>query len=303
MLLADNIPFRYIFNKIKVDVLRVWLFSVTFHIVKLIWTDDLPAIPSALPSVLGTAISLLLAFNLGQSYERWWEARIVWGAIVNDSRTLLLELKAFVSPAHAQVPHVQRMVKNLAYRQIAWCYSLGQSLRKQDPLENLPQFLLPQEMEYLADKANKPLALQVLHMQDLNQLYQEKVLRQMQQTQLAATVGRLCDSMGKAERINTTVFPATYSMFIHFFIYLFLVILSFTLVESIGIYEIPVLTAVASTFFLIEKTAKEIQDPFRNRPTDTAVTAIARTIEINLKQMLGEKDVPEPLKPDGYFLM
>ncbi|WP_192822736.1 bestrophin family protein [Rufibacter sp. LB8] len=303
MLLSENIPFRYIFQKIRVDVLRVLLFSITFHIIKSIWADNWPPIPSALPSVLGTGISLLLAFNLNQSYERWWEARIVWGAIVNDSRALVLELKAFISPEDAERPHIQGIFRGMAFRQMAWCYSLGQSLRKLDPLENLHQFLSPQEIEYIQPHLNKPLALQVLHMEDLNQLFRHKVLNHMQQTQLAAIISRLCDSMGKAERINSTVFPATYSMFIHFFIYLFLVILSITLVETIGVYEIPVLTAVASTFFLVEKTARHMQDPFRNKPTDTPVTAIARTIEINLKQILGEKEIPEPLKPDGYFLM
>ncbi|MBA9076057.1 MULTISPECIES: bestrophin family protein [Rufibacter] len=303
MLLAESIPYRYIFNMVKVDVLRVFLFSLSFHIIKLIWADDWPPVPSALPSVLGTGISLLLAFNLNQSYERWWEARIVWGAIVNDSRSLLLELKAYISPEKMEDPSIMATFRKIGFRQIAWCYSLGQSLRKEDATAHLHQFLPEQELAYIQDKMNKPLSLQVLHMQDLNQLFQHQALNQMQQTQVASTVVRLVDSMGKAERINTTVFPATYSMFIHFFIYLFLVILSVTLVEAIGIYEIPVLTAVASTFFLVEKTARHIQDPFRNKPTDTPVTAIARTIEINLKQILDEKEVPQPLQPDGYFLM
>ncbi|AMM50762.1 membrane protein [Rufibacter sp. DG15C] len=303
MLLSHNIPFRYIFRKIRVDVLRVLLFSISFHILKLVLTDALPPVPSGLASVLGTGISLLLAFNLNQSYERWWEARIIWGAIVNDSRALMLELKAFISSADAQKPHIQAVVRGMGLRQIAWCYSLGQSLRKQNPLEHLEEFIPAQELAHLQDKMNKPLALLELHMQDVNRLYQEQALNQMQQTQVSGTVTRLVDSMGRAERINTTVFPATYSMFIHFFIYLFLVILSFTLVEAIGVYEIPVLTAVASTFFLVEKTARHIQDPFMDKPTDTPVTAIARTIEINIKQMLGEPNVPEPAQPDGYFLM
>ncbi|MFB9863158.1 bestrophin family protein [Rufibacter immobilis] len=303
MLLSEGIPFRYIFNKVKVDVLRVFLFSLTFHIIKLIWIEEWPPIPAALPSVLGTGISLLLAFNLNQSYDRWWEARMVWGTIVNDSRSLVLELKAFIAADDFQKAPVQSIFRKIAFRQIAWCYCLGQSLRKEDPMENMHQFLPPQELAYIQDKMNKPLSLQVLHMQDLNELHQQQVLNHMQQTQVSATVVRLVDSMGKAERINTTVFPATYRMFIHFFIYLFLIILSITLVETIGIWEIPVLTAVASTFFLVEKTARHMQDPFRNKPTDTPVTAIARTIEINLKQILEEKDVPQPQQPDGYFLM
>jgi putative membrane protein len=60
---------------------------------------------------------------------------------------------------------------------------------------------------------------------------------------------------------------------------------------------------IAVPFFLLEKTATHMQDPFANRPTDTSVTAIARTIEINLRQMLGESEVPPPLSPQGFYIM
>jgi len=142
-----------------------------------------------------------------------------------------------------------------------------------------------------------------LHMQDLKFMHQKRIINDYQQVQLDNSLVRLCDSMGKSERINNTVFPVTYQLFVHFFIYLFLVILSLALVEFIGIYEIPILTAIASTFFLLEKTAKHLQEPFRNKPTDTSITAIARTIEINIKHMLQAPDVPKPVAPEGFYLM
>lgn len=303
MLVDKRIPIRYIFGKIKNDVFRVLLFSVVFHLLKHFFSEHLPIIPFQLPTILGTSISLLLAFKLNQSYDRWWEARKVWGAIVNDSRSFVLQLKAFVNdevhPAEAS-----HFVKKMAYRQMAWCYCLGQSLRGLEPIADKQHELLSQEdLAYVQPQNNKPYALLMRHMGDLKSLLQSESINPYQQVQLDSTIVRLCESMGKAERINNTVFPVTYGLFLHFFIYLFLVILSLALVETIGLYEIPVLTLIASTFFLIERTAKQMQDPFRNKPTDTSVTAIARTIEINLKQILEEPNVPKPLTAERFYIM
>jgi len=106
---------------------------------------------------------------------------------------------------------------------------------------------------------------------------------------------------GKVERINNTFSPTTYSLFLHFSIYLFVVILSIAL-KGVEIYsEIPLLLVISSVFFLIEKSAAHLQDPFSNRPSDTPVTSIARTIEINIKQLLDEKEIPQPLQPGKFF--
>ncbi len=109
--------------------------------------------------------------------------------------------------------------------------------------------------------------------------------------------------MGKVERINNTFFPTTYRLFLHFSIYLFVVILSIAL-KGVEIYfEIPLLLVISSVFFLIEKSAAHLQDPFSNRPSDTPVTSIARTIEINIKQLLDEKEIPQPLQPCKFFIL
>ncbi|PSR53759.1 hypothetical protein AHMF7605_09595 [Adhaeribacter arboris] len=301
MLIEKRIPFKYLFNKIKLDVLRVFLFSILFQILKHFFVDYLPAIPITLPSILGTSISLILAFKLNHSYDRWWEARKIWGAIVNDSRTLILQVKGFAN--NNVFTPVDSIIKRMAFRQIGWCYSLGQSLRGLNPLADLDTYISAEEIAYIQPQTNKPLALLMGHVNDIKLLQQNQAINAYQQIQLDQTLVRLCESMGRAERINGTVFPVTYRILVHIFIYLFLITLSLGLVETIGLFEIPFLISIASTFFLLEETATYLQDPFVNKPTDTPVTAIARNIEINIKQLLQEPQVPAPLKPEEFYLM
>jgi putative membrane protein len=298
MLLDTKLPAHYIFRGIWPDVVRVLLISSFFHFLKLALGAYLPPVPLQLPTILGSLISLLLAFKTNQSYERWWEARKIWGAIVNDSRTLVLQASGFVPQELLAAP-----LRALAYRQIAWCYCLGETLRGLDPTATLVSYLLENEVAYTQSQANKPLALLALHTAQLKALYQQGALNAFQQVQLDATLVRLCDALGQAERLKSTVFPASYRRLVHFFIYLFLLTLSLGLVQTIGLWEIPVLLTTASTFFLLERTGRELQDPFRNAPTDTPVTALARTVEINLRQLLGEATVPAPLAPQAFYLL
>lgn len=304
MLITEKLPYTYLFNMIKIDVIRVFFFSITFNIFKFFFNDYLPSMPAQLPTILGTAISLALAFKLNHSYDRWWEARKVWGAIVNDSRTLILELQGFINAEvlGLGLEPTKELIKQIANRQICWCYALGESLRGLDSRPTILQFLPPADAGYVLPQKNKNLAMLALHLRDLKLLKTQNAINDFQQVQLDNTVSRLTNSMGMAERINSTVFPVTYRVLVHFFIYLFLIILSLGLVETLGPLEIPILILIASTFFFLEKTAMYLQDPFVNMPTDTPVTAIARTIEINLKQVLEETDIPEPVEPEEFYL-
>ena len=303
MLLNARFPLRYIFKHIRPDVVRVLLISSFFHLLKLSLGEYLPLIPLQLPTILGSSIALLLAFKTSQSYDRWWEARKIWGAIANDSRTLVLQVRTFVADEYSLPGPPNSPLKTTAHRQIAWCYCLGQSLRGLDPTAGLANHLSEQDLAYLRPHANKPLALLALHADQLKDLLQQQAINAYQQVQLDATLVRLCDSMGQAERIKTTVFPVSYRLLVHFFIYLFLMTLSLGLVKTIGLWEIPVLLTTASSFFLLERTARSLQDPINHKPNDTPVTAIARTVEINLKQLLQEPDVPAPLAPEAFYLM
>ena len=295
MILERKIPIGYILNKIKIDLLIVTLFSTVAHFLS-VYLIDLN-IPVTIGAFMGTAIALILSFKLSQSYDRWWEARKIWGEIVNDSRTLILQLKNFSQLSGNSIIH------QMGYRQIAWCYALGRSLRGHQAIRKEEQFLKTKEAESAVLKKHIPLALLERQSEDLKKLHQEGQINDFQQVQIDSTLVRLCASMGKAERIKNTAFPKTYRLTLHIFIYIFLVMLSFSLSELKGFIEIPLLVFISVPFFLLEKIALNIQDPFENRPTDTAMTSIARNIERNIKEILGEQDLPDPLAAEGYYML
>ncbi|MDB5246353.1 MAG: hypothetical protein JWQ40_747 [Segetibacter sp.] len=297
MILENKTSFVYIFNKVKYELLVVFLVGAVTNILTIKFSYLLPEMPLSIPALLGTAISILLSFKMNQSYDRWWEARKVWGAIVNDSRTFVIQLQSFIPPAENE------RIKRMAYRQIAWCYTLGNSLRGLAATEGLEHLITANELSEVLKHSNKPLAIVQLNAKELKEFRIHDKLETFTHLQLDNTLVRLVDSMGKAERINTTVFPSTYRQFLHYAVYLFVITLSISLKQVNMVFEIPLLLAIAAAFFLIEKSAYHLQNPFRNRPSDIPVTAIARTIEINIRQLLGEGDVPEPIKPQGFYIL
>jgi len=297
MLLDKKIPAWYFLKEVKVELTIVILLSMVIDYISLHFKHVLPEMPFPIPAFLGTAITILLSFKLNQSYDRWWEARKAWGAIVNDSRSLILQLQTLVKEGN------EMEIKGVAYRQIAWCYALGQSLRGLDPLENTQAFLTEADKVSLEKNYNKPLAILQLNAAGIRELKARQQLDVYSHIQLDDTLVRLCDSMGKAERISSTIFPSTYRMLLHFIIYLFVVTLSFALKDVNPIFEIPLLILISICFFLLEKTASHLKNPFSNSPSDTPVTAIARNIEINIRQLLGETEIPSPMPAGPFYIL
>jgi putative membrane protein len=297
MLLAKAPSIFYILKKIKVE----FFYSVAIAVVASFvtyWFDlGFPNMPISVPAFLGTAISVLLSFKLGQSYDRWWEARKIWGTIVNESRSFTLQLQSYITSGNDVV------IKDLALRQVAWCYSLGQSLRGLDPLENVGKYISENDLKKISSHNNKPLALLQLNSLQLAELKHNGKLDIRGHIHINTTLANFSTAMGMAERIKSTVFPFTYRVFLHLMIYLFVITLSVSLGAVKPIYEIPLLLIISSGFFVLEKTATLLQDPFENRPTDTAMTTIATNIEINIKQLLKEADIPKPLQPHGFYTL
>lgn len=298
MLLNKNIPVLYVVHKVKYEALFVIALATTVSLLKKHYIEALPDIPLAITAIMGTAISILLSFKLNQSYDRWWEARKLWGSIVNDSRSFVMQLQSLVNTDEKET------IKKMALRQIAWCYALTQSLRSYNmPQVGLQKFLNEDDFAYLNKHNNKPLALMQQHREDLSRLKQHNKLELFAQLQLDSTLVRLCDAMGGTERIKNTVFPVTYRIFLHFIIYIFVVFLSISLKDVPLHFEILILLVISVGFFLLERSATYMQDPFENKPTDTAMSTISRTIEINILQLIGEENVPQPLKPESFYSM
>lgn len=302
MLLSKNIPISYIFGKIRKDLLLITIYSIAIAILYETLHFTRISIPIAIPAIMGTVLSLLLGFRSNQAYDRWWEARHIWGAIVNDSRTLARQVLCFTETLY-EGDEVHKFRERIIRRQMGWCYCLGNSLRGQNALRGLEKYISQEELDYVRRYDNIPVALLELHAHDLKLGLENGWINRFQQVEIDRTLSRLCDAMGKCERIKNTVFPVTYSMYIHYSMMLFIALLPFAVIQFFGLMEVPVVVAIATSFLLIEKMAIHLQDPFENKPTDTPMTTIARGIERNLAQMLQDQNIGEIRQPRDFYVM
>lgn len=295
MLLNGRISILYFIRLIRFDVTVIFLYAIiagtlgNYSIFKNI------VIPLSVTAIVGTLVSLLLAFKTSQSYERWWEARIVWGAIVNDSRTLIRELLQFLPAGEEKKEIITRVAK----RQVIWCYSLADSLRKVPFSEKVQTYL----DEYKIESTNIPNRLLTEHSDDIAAMSVRFNLNANVQIQLDTTLARLTDSMGRCERIKNTIFPKSYSLLIHFLIYVFLTIFPFGLDDFHRLTDILITIFIPILFIAIEQTAIVLQDPFENKPTDTPMTSLSVTIEKNLSEMAGIEPGKLPEVNYGYYVM
>jgi len=293
MLLKKNIPVSYVVGKIKMELALLGVYSALVYIASTIYNFPGVSIPIAIPAILGTIISLLLAFRSNQAYDRWWEARSLWGAIVNDSRSFTRQILTFVDNSYDNEDRSalrERMVK----RQIAWCYSLSKHLRGQNTHESLTNLISDEEKQAVLRLDNTPMALLEQHGNDLRLLLRLGWVNEYQQIAMDETLNRFSNAMGACERIKNTVFPVTYSLYIHMLVILFALMMPFSLIEHFGIFQIPLVVAMSASFFLIEKMAIHLQDPFENKPTDTPMTAISRKIDRDLRQLLKDEYAKVP---------
>ena len=284
MLMKKNIPFKYVFGKIRYEIVVITIYAILVSVLYNNYPIQHISIPISIPAILGTVISLLLGFRSNQAYDRWWESRHIWGAIVNDARTVARQITSFM-PSDDQSGMVDNFTKRFIRRQIAWSYSLGRHLRGQNAAKGLENYLDRKEFELMLQMDNIPAALLDCMGKDLQYALEEGWINRFQQVELDRTVTRLTDAMGKCERLKNTVFPSTYSLYIHLSLMLFIALLPFGVIEYIGFFEVPLVVAKSASFLLIEKMAIHLQDPFENKPTDTPMTTIARSIEKNLLQI------------------
>ncbi|MDE0936772.1 MAG: bestrophin family ion channel [Mariniblastus sp.] len=296
MVVNSKIPFIKLISELFVHLIPILIYIGIISALDYQYHLEDFHFPLTIVAVLGTVIGLLLAFRTNSSYDRWWEARTLWGAIVNDSRTWTRQLLEF-TPSENLDEAKKEKLKTMAYRQIAWCYALSRSLRKQTPDHELSCFLDSTEINRYRASHNVPNDLLLTQAGELQKLYRDGSLELFQFIELEKTLTRLTNSMGGCERIKNTKFPESYSLLVHLLIYVFVLFLPFGLVEVPALGLVVTSLFLAFAFLLIERVSVYLQDPFSNRSSDTPMLALSRTIEINIKQMLGDDEIPDPHKP------
>ncbi len=268
-----------------------------------LWLDiEIDTLPA---SILGVAIAFLIGFRVNSAYERWWEARKVWGNITNDSRSFARQAITFLSPVHRngsdqeEIKHLQRTILR---RQIAFCYALKNTLRKQDVFKEIEHYVDAEELEWLRSQKNVPNAILFKQGISLQLAHEKGYIEDFRHMQMDIKVSALADSMGACERIKNTVFPRQYSYYSTVFVKVYTFLIPFVLVNSSGWITVPFTVIIGFIFFALDTIAGGIENPFENTINDTPMSAICRNIEINLLQMMNEKEIPEPIQPKNGFL-
>lgn len=295
MLVNKKISVLYFIRLIKWDIITIGIYAIVAGTLDHYGFFEQIKIPLALSAFVGTTLSLLLAFRTSQSYERWWEARVVWGAIVNDSRTFTRQLMLFLP----KTTDGTMVLESFVHRQVIWCFTLSESLRKVVPSKKVADYFLKHNLKS-ENRANQLLTLHTVELASAGERFE---LDANKLVQIDSTIARLCDSMGKCERIKNTVFPRSYSVLIHFLIYVLMTIMPFGLEDETPVVEILLTFLVPILFIMIERTAIIMQDPFENVPTDTPMTTLSMTIERNLMEMIEHIPVEQQHAEITYYIM
>jgi putative membrane protein len=253
-------------------------------------------------TLMGLPLAIFLGFRNNAAYDRYWEGRKQWGELVLRSRTLARQCLSLLDPAVPFAAHETDPRTRMMRRAIAYAHALRHQLRQTDPGPDAAPWLAPDEWERVRLRPNLPHALMLEMGADLALSLRERRIEPMLAPALDATLSAMTGVAAACERIRGTPIPFSYTLLLHRTAYLYCVLLPFGLVDTIG-YLTPLVTAiVAYTFFGLDALGDEIEEPFGASDHDLPLEAICRTIEIDLRTALGERDLPAPLLPVNYRL-
>jgi putative membrane protein len=274
---------------------------------------DIPWTPVA---TLGTAVAFYIGFKNNGSYDRFWEGRQLWGSIVNLSRMWSIRIFDYVMPPPNEVipapDEIQHLHRRLLYRHLAWVNALRLHLRRQTAElwdTDVAPFLDPAESADICRLSNPPSHLLRRQSEELRELHQRGLLTQLRQISLLETIQDLLNAQGGCERIKSTPFPRQYAFFSFLFVWLFAAVLPLGLVEEfdrMGPHHIwmmvPVAVLLSWVFNTIEVVGHISENPFDNQINDVPITSICRTIEIDLRELMGDTKLPPKLEPVNDIL-
>ncbi|MDN5213936.1 bestrophin family ion channel [Fulvivirgaceae bacterium BMA12] len=299
MIVLKKVSLKFLFGFIGLELAYViFLGGVVWWLQHLIKVENATLL---LPSVtvFGTVLSLFLAFRTNEAYNRWWEARTLWGQLVNQSRNFARQVLLIVTPqifkslSESKVLEIQ---KELIYGHLAFINALRIHLRKQKDWQDVSKFLSQDDWEKVKELSNIP--HQILHIQGekLRKIFESEPNRDFRYLQLDNTLNQFTNIMGGCERIKNTVFPRLYSYFTSAFTWIFVSLLVLSLIDEYEWQTLTVRMLVAVVFLTLNKLGKSLKNPFENQPGDTPMSTLCRSIEIDLKEQLKEKEIPSPMK-------
>jgi len=261
-------------------------------------------VPSFIPMLLGTALAFFIGFNNNQAYDRWWEARKIWGALVNDSRSWTRQVLYYTRPSgQLNEAELDAFRKKLIMRHLAFVYALKESLRGSSA-KVYRDFLGAEDIDALEHETNRANALLSLQARDTDELYRRGAIDGYKFLEFNRMITNFCDEMGQSERIRNTIFPTTYSYYCRFFIWIFIICVTLVTADMINLWAIGAGTLVGYVFLTIHTIGQALLNPFDYIPTGIPLDQISRTIEINLLQAIHHPEIPDPIRnQDNEYVM
>jgi ion channel-forming bestrophin family protein len=234
-------------------------------------------------TLIGLALAIFLSFYNNASYDRFWEGRKLWGALLNVTRSLCRQAIT-MSGFKARSPEIAAFVHLL----IAFVYGLKHQLRQTGADEDMQRLLPAGLAEALKEVQFKPIRI----MQEMGEWLQAgRAAGQIDSITLTAfdhNLNGLSDIVGGCERIASTPIPFTYKVLLHRTVYLYCFLLPFGLVDSIGWMTPLIAVFIAYTFMALDAVVNEIEEPFGEAPNDLGLNAMSKMIEATLREMAGE---------------
>ncbi len=269
------------------------------------------AVPNVLPAVLGTALAIFLGFRNSAAYARWGEAAQLWASIANYSRIFARLIITFVE-SHNHTPQyeaqqAQAYHREMIYRHLAWVNALRLQLRGQSDWDSVAQFLTDEDRQALQNKQNKPAALMLIQGYRIYDGMRNSTLQGFDSFQLEGCLAQLSAYQAQCERIKAIPIPRQYTFFTRLFVWVFIALIPFSFVQTFANMDmtwliIPVTLLLTFVFGIVERTGAVNEEPFENRITDVPLSAYCIDIERDLREMLGETDLPEKRLPvNGYL--
>jgi len=296
----------------------------------------IPWLPIAL---LGTAVAFVVGFKNNASYDRLWEARRVWGSIVNSSRSWGIMVKDYITNKHATNPisdsELKKIQQQLYNRHFAWLTALRYQLREArvweaiykkhnaeykdkwftvdehtNKIEDaLRPYLSAEEYNYVISKKNKATQIIALQSSQLKDLLNKALIEDFRHMELEKMLVEFYNHQGASERIKNFPYPRQYSTLNLWFIKIFSLLIPLGMLqefEKLGgnlvWLTIPFSALAGWIFTTMEKIGESSESPFEGSANDVPITAISRTIEIDLREMLDEENIPPAITPSNNIL-
>jgi len=293
------------------------------------------ALPWPPVAILGTSVAFIVGFKNNASYSRLWEARQIYGSIVNDSRSYGYTLRDALQGNDTDI------VRRMYGYHFAWLTALRYQLRDPRAWENmqlvnnkeflkghyeiperkikledeLKSYLSDEDHRYVISKKNRATQLVAMQSAELASLRKRGTINDFQWTQLQQLLIRFTDGQGRAERIKNFPYPRNFSSIASYLLFLFIVTVPFamlkeldrlgdaTFLEGLTIwFNIPFSAMVTWAFHTLDTVGESSVNPFEGSANDVPITQISRMIEIDMKDMLNES-LPEPIVPKNNIVL